>query len=45
MVHEMLMAEMVLSTRDLQINFSTRWCLDMSHGDIISCMQLLLCDY
>ena len=31
MVHEILMAEMVLSTRDLQINFSTGWCLDMSH--------------
>ena len=30
MVHEILMAEMVLSTRDLQINFSTGWCLDMS---------------
>ena len=31
MVHEILMAEMVLSTRDLQITFSTGWCLDMSH--------------
>ena len=30
MVHEILMAEMVLSIRDLQINFSTGWCLDMS---------------
>ena len=30
-VHERLIAEMVLSTRCLQINFSTGWCLDMSH--------------
>ena len=32
MVHEILMAEMVLSTRDLRINFSTGWCLNISQS-------------